>query len=215
MGITKNIGKNTIGDNDKMKVHLHDYNLSTHDLSFVHRNTQSVGTLVPSAVLLAQKGDTWYIDIDTHVLTHPTVGPLFGSFKMETHVYSVPIRLYNSWLHNNRIAIGLDMSKIKLPLIRTTVTARDIPYYNDPNGGNLGEWSQVNPSCLLAYLGIRGFGWTNAGTPMDFNAIPLLGYYDIFKNFYANTQEDNFYVIAGAPQVTQVKVTTTSGYVYG
>lgn len=209
MGITKNIGKNTIGDNDKMKVHLHDYNLSTHDLSFVHRNTQSVGTLVPSAVLLAQKGDTWYINIDTHVLTHPTVGPLFGSFKMETHVYSVPIRLYNSWLHNNRIAIGLDMSKIKLPLIRTTVTARDIPYYNDPNGGNLGEWSQVNPSCLLAYLGIRGYGWTNAGTPMDFNAVPLLGYYDIFKNFYANTQEDNFYVIAGVPQVTQIKVTTT------
>lgn len=209
MGITKNIGKNTIGDNDKMKVHLHDYNLSTHDLSFVHRNTQSVGTLVPSAVLLAQKGDTWYIDIDTHVLTHPTVGPLFGSFKMETHVYSVPIRLYNSWLHNNRLAIGLDMSKIKLPKLQQIVTARDIPYYNDANGGNLGEWSQINPSCLLAYLGLRGWGWTNSGTPMNMNAIPILGYYDIFKNFYANTQEDNFYVIAGVPQVTQVKVQTT------
>ena len=61
----------------------------------------------------------------------------------------------------------------------------------------------------MAYLGIRGFGWTNAGTPMDFNAVPLLGYYDIFKNFYANTQEDNFYVIAGVPQVTQVKVQAT------
>lgn len=209
MGITKNIGKNTIGDNDKMKVHLHDYNLSTHDLSFVHRNTQSVGTLVPSAVLLAQKGDTWYIDIDTHVLTHPTVGPLFGSFKMETHVYSVPIRLYNSWLHNNRIDIGLDMSKIKLPKIEATITARDIPFYNDPNGGNLGEFSQINPSCLLAYLGIRGWGYTNAGTPVYANAVPILGYYDIFKNFYANTQEENFYVIASVPQVTQVKVTTT------
>ena len=84
-----------------------------------------------------------------------------------------------------------------------------MPYYNDVNGGNLGEWSQVNPSCLLAYLGIRGFGWTNAGTPIDFNAVPLLGYYDIFKNFYANTQEENFYVIAGVPQVTNVAVTTT------
>lgn len=209
MGITKNIGKNTIGDNDKMKVHLHDYNLSTHDLSFVHRNTQSVGTLVPSAVLLAQKGDTWYIDIDTHVLTHPTVGPLFGSFKMETHVYSVPIRLYNSWLHNNRIDIGLDMSKIKLPKIEATITARDIPFYNDANGGNLGEFSQINPSCLLAYLGIRGWGYTNAGTPVYANAVPILGYYDIFKNFYANTQEENFYVIASVPQVTQVKVQTT------
>ena len=53
------------------------------------------------------------------------------------------------------------------------------------------------------------FRMDNAGATMEFNAIPLLGYYDIFKNFYANTQEDNFYVIAGAPQVTQVKVVTT------
>ena len=54
------------------------------------------------------------------------------------------------------------------------------------------QWSQVNPSCLLAYLGIRGFG-INAGTlNQDVNiqkmAVPLIGYYDIFKNFYANTQ---------------------------
>ena len=30
------------------------------------------------------------------------------------------------------------------------------------------------------------------------NAVPLIGYYDIFKNYYANTQEDNFYTIGGA-----------------
>ena len=33
MAIQKNIGKNTIGDNNKMSVSLHDYNMSTHDLS--------------------------------------------------------------------------------------------------------------------------------------------------------------------------------------
>ena len=27
------------------------------------------------------------------------------------------------------------------------------------------------------------------------NGVPLLMYYDIFKNYYANTQEDNFYII--------------------
>ena len=71
----KNIGKNTIGDNHKMSVDLHTYNMSTHDLSTIFRNTQSAGTLVPSLVLLAQKGDTIDIDIESHVLTHPTVGP--------------------------------------------------------------------------------------------------------------------------------------------
>ena len=27
------------------------------------------------------------------------------------------------------------------------------------------------------------------------NALPILAYYDIFKNYYANTQEENFYII--------------------
>ena len=35
MAIQKNIGKNTIGDNNKMSVSLHDYNMSTHDLSTI------------------------------------------------------------------------------------------------------------------------------------------------------------------------------------
>ena len=57
MSIKKNIGKNTIGDNDKISVDLHTYNMSTHNLSTIFRNTQSAGTLVPNLVLLAQKGD--------------------------------------------------------------------------------------------------------------------------------------------------------------
>ena len=36
--ITKNIGKNTIGDGKKMTVDLHTYNMSTHDLSTIFRN---------------------------------------------------------------------------------------------------------------------------------------------------------------------------------
>ena len=75
MTLKKNIGKNTIGDNKKMEVDLRTYNMSTHDLSTIFRNTQSPGTLVPTLCLLAQKGDTLDIDIESHVLTHPTVGP--------------------------------------------------------------------------------------------------------------------------------------------
>ena len=154
MTLKKNIGKNTIGDNKKMEVDLRTYNMSTHDLSTIFRNTQSPGTLVPNLCLLAQKGDTLDIDIESHVLTHPTVGPLFGSFKHENHIFSVPIRLYNSWLHNNRTKIGLDMSQIKLPQLRATLTIADNPYQANNNH----PWTQINPSCLLAYLGVRGYG---------------------------------------------------------
>ena len=38
MAIQKNIGKNTIGDNNKMSVSLHEYNMSTHDLSTIEKN---------------------------------------------------------------------------------------------------------------------------------------------------------------------------------
>ena len=58
MGITKNIGKNTIGDNNKMSVNLHEYNMSTHDLSTIVRNTQSPGTLVPNLILLVPYSGT-------------------------------------------------------------------------------------------------------------------------------------------------------------
>ena len=52
MSIQKNIGKNTIGDNKKMEVDLKTYNRSTHNLSTIIRNTQSVGTLVTSVPAL-------------------------------------------------------------------------------------------------------------------------------------------------------------------
>ena len=33
------------------------------------------------------------------------------------------------------------------------------------------------------------------------NALPILAYYDIFKNYYANTQEENFYIIGNSENV--------------
>ena len=34
------------------------------------------------------------------------------------------------------------------------------------------------------------------------NALPILAYYDIFKNYYANTQEENFYIIGNTESLT-------------
>ena len=199
MGIEKNIGKNTIGDNNKMKVYMHDYNMSTHDLSTITRTSMSPGTLVPTMKLLVQKGDVIDIDIEANVLTHPTVGPLFGSFKLENHLYFGALRLYNSWLHDNRTKIGLDMSQIKLPQIECKINKT----YDQPTTTE--QWTQVNPSCLLAYLGIKGYGSMTSKTAtkdVSKNAVPILMYYDIFKNYYANTQEDKFYIIGNTEELT-------------
>lgn len=193
MSLQKNIGKNTIGDNKKMEVDLKTYNRSTHNLSTVIRNTQSAGTLVPTCTIVMQKDDTLEINIESSVLTHPTTGPLYGSFKLENHVFFIPFRLYNSWLHNNRLGIGLDMSQVKLPQLYVTLNK-----LHDQPGEDEKQWSQINPSCLLSYLGIKGYGGmnNNATTPIATkNAVKVLGYWDIFKNFYANKQEKNYYMI--------------------
>lgn len=182
MAITKNIGKNTLGDRNKMSVRLREYEMSTHDLSFVFRNTQSPGTLVPFMKLVAQKGDIFDINLINKTLTHPTVGPLFGSYKLQHFVFTCPIRLYNSWLHNNRTGIGMNMSQIKLPRINFGIPAH--------------TYRQTNPSSLLNYLGYKGTRNIDNQTRWDFiNAVPVLAYYDIFKNYFANKQEENFYII--------------------
>lgn len=207
MSIQKNIGKNTIGDNKKMEVDLRTYNRSTHNLSTIVRNTQSAGTLVPTLTLVMQKDDTFEINIESSVLTHPTTGPLYGSFKLENHLFFIPFRLYNSWLHNNRLGIGLNMSQIKLPQLKVNLNK-----LNDQPGEDNLQWSQVNPSCLLSYLGIKGYGGFKTDvttTVASKNAVKLLGYWDIFKNYYANKQEEIAYFI-GSNDPMEIEINTNT-----
>lgn len=200
--ITKTIGKNTLGDNGKMKVQMRTYNRSTHNLSYIWRNTQAVGTLVPFMSIPVMKGDTFKIKLQPNVLTHPTIGPLFGSFKLQNDIFFCPIRLYNSWLHNNKLKIGLNMQQIKLPQI---VLSAEKPMNNKTH-----EPNALNPSSLLYYLGIRAIGQNTVQEEpyarRTFNAVPFLGYYDIFKNYYANKQEDKFVTIAHKNLITKIVI---------
>lgn len=189
MAITRAIGKNTLGDNQKMKVRMHEYEMSTHDLSFIWRNTQAPGTLVPCLKLIAQKGDIFDIEMFNKTLTHPTVGPLFGSYKLQHFIFTCPMRLYNSWLHNNRTGIGMKMGDIKIPKLEL--------YTNFSQ-----NWeNECNPSSLLAYLGFKGARSTNSVNTTRVNAVPVLAYYDIFKNYFANTQEKNAWFVSGVTKM--------------
>lgn len=186
MSITKSIGKNTLGGGKSMQVDLRTYNRSTHNLSYAWRSSMGVGTLVPCMKLVGLPGDTFDIDIDTKVLTHPTVGPLFGSYKLQIDIFTAPIRLYNAMLHNNALNVGLDMSKVKLPKM-TYVGTRD----SIKDSTHL----TFSSSSILAYLGWRSSTPNKDATKYINNIVPLLAYLDIFKNYYANKQESNFYYL--------------------
>ena len=193
MAVVRTLGKNTLGDNNKMKVAMRDYDMSTHDISTIFRSSVGVGMLVPFCKILCQKGDIIDINLINKTLSQPTLGALFGSFKLQHFMFFGGFRLYNSWLHNNRTGIGMKMSDIKLPMMLaktygTTTEAR----------------TNISASSLYKYL-----GWSKskrkgaaANTGVQKNGVPLLMYLDIFKNFFANTQEDKFYMLKGVGEIS-------------
>lgn len=193
MAITRTLGKNTLGDNNKMKVAMRDYDMSTHDISTIFRSSIGVGMLVPFCKILCQKGDIIDLNLINKTLSQPTLGPLFGSFKLQHFLFFGGFRLYNSWLHNNRTGIGMKMSDIKLPMMKANT-----------KGVEAAATTDISASALYKYL-----GWTGskrigsaATTGVVKNGVPLLLYLDIFKNFFANTQEKKFYMLKGAGEVT-------------
>lgn len=188
MTVVRTLGKNTLGDNNKMKVAMRDYDMSTHDISTIFRSSIGVGMLVPFCKILCQKGDIIDINLINKTLSQPTLGPLFGSFKLQHFMFFGGFRLYNSWLHNNRTGIGMKMSDIKLPMMHAKTY-----------GATTEAETNISSSALYKYLGwskSRRTG-TSATNGVLKNGTPLLMYLDIFKNFFANTQENKFYMLKG------------------
>ena len=200
MAVVRTLGKNTLGDNNKMKVAMRDYDMSTHDISTIFRSSVGVGMLVPFCKILCQKGDIIDLNLINKTLSQPTLGPLFGSFKLQHFMFFGGFRLYNSWLHNNRTGIGMKMSDIKLPMMRANTS-----------GTATEATTNISASALYKYLGWSKSRRTGASatTGVLKNGVPLLMYLDIFKNFFANTQEDKFYMLKGAGEV---KLNLTNTY---
>lgn len=187
----KTLGGDRLRSESKMEVYLPNFGRSSHNIGKIIRTSQACGTIVPYWCQIGLDGTTFYIDITTKVKTLPTTGPVFGSFKHQIDVFVIPIRLYIAALHNNALGVGLNMSKVLLPRF-TVYSGNTSIYENDTNRG------QVNPSSLLSYLGIKGFGHSDVNQYIrSFPAIFNLAYWDIFKNYYANKQEENAYVITG------------------
>ena len=191
----KTLGGDRIRSESKMEVYLPNFGRSSHNVGKIIRTSQACGTIVPYWCQIGMDGTTFYIDITTKVKTLPTTGPVFGSFKHQIDVFVIPIRLYIAALHNNALGVGLNMSKVQLPQFQV-YTANTSIYENDTNRG------QVNPSSLLSYLGIKGFGRSKTNQYLRrFPAMFNLAYWDIFKNYYANKQEERAYVITGVDHI--------------
>lgn len=192
MATKKELGGKRLGSGSKINVKLHGFNRSSHDQGKIFKTAQSAGTLIPAYCNIGLNGTDFYIDLASKIRTLPTNGPIFGQFKHQIDVFQIPIRLYIAALHNNALNIGRNMSKVKLPMNEYIVQKID-PSFRDPNA------SQVAQDSLTAYLGIRGLGnkTVDMEVKREFPAIFELAYWDIYKNYYSNKQEEIGYVITG------------------
>ena len=196
MSEKKTLGGDRLGSGNRMKQELHNYFRSNHNLSCARISSQAPGVLYPMYVNMGLTGDTFDIDMSAFVRTLPTEGPMFGAFKLQVDVFTADARLYQAILHNNTTEIGMNMDQVLLPKIKIGTYAEWV--LNEQTGAY--EWKQqISKSSLLYYLGIAGIGSTTANqrtfVQRKFNALPMLAYYDIYKNYYANKQEKDAYVI--------------------
>lgn len=177
------LGGDRLGSGQKQEISMKNYSRSTHDLGYIWRSSMSAGTLVPFMSEVALPGDSFDINLNCDVKTLPTVGPLFGRYKVQLDVFECPIRLYNGKLHMNMLGVGLDMKEIKLPQYKLHAK------YDETN---LTDNAQINSSSIYSYLNVRGLGRAeNDGDVIsrEFNAVPLLSYWDIYKNYYSNKNQ--------------------------
>ena len=89
----------------------------------------------------------------------------------------------------------MKMSDIKLPMMVANT-----------RGAATDASTNISASALYKYLGwsaSRRKG-TNATQGVYKNGVPLLLYLDIFKNFFANTQEKKFYMIRGGLSILSI-----------
>lgn len=191
MAITKALGGERLGAGNKMNVTLHGFNRSSHNIGQLFKTDQAIGTLVPYFCDIGLNGTTYNIDLTTKIRTLPTNGPIFGRLKHQIDVFHAPIRLYIRVLHNNALGIGMKMQNVKLPVMKLRANQPDMTK-DDLNS------QQISQDSLLAYTGIRGLGRSKTGATSfsrTFPAMFLLMYWDTYKNYYANKQEEIGYVI--------------------
>lgn len=211
MSSSVKLGGERLGSGKKNKYITKTFERSTHNLSYLWRSSMASGTLVPFMSEVGLPGDTFDIELNVDVKTLPTIGPLFGSYKVQLDMFEVPIRLFNGKLHMNKLELGREMNQVFLPEIKME--------HDFETENILDDNSQINASCIFSYLGIRGLGRTKNGSEetisRTFNAVPYLGYWSIFKNYYANKQEENAYVIhttngSTAIQASKIRLNQTT-----
>lgn len=206
------LGGDRVGSGNKMKVNLHDWRRSSHNLSRAWRSSLTPGVVYPCFIEPTLDKDTFDIDLESLVRTIPTLAPIYGGFKMQVEIGFYPDRLAVGALHGNAVNVGLNMSKVKYPQMlipQAKWSSYEVEDSYFQKNGISYKHASISTSSLLHYLGIMSLPMTQKESIeeglVEKNAVPLIAYWDWMKNYHCNKQEKNAYVIKGGYKTVFLK----------
>nr|UCS96107.1 MAG: major capsid protein [Microviridae sp.]UCS96114.1 MAG: major capsid protein [Microviridae sp.] len=176
-------------------------NFSNFILSRSNKFTAAPGPLYPILVEECLPGDSFSIRFDNDVKTYPLLSPLLGSFRQQVALFFIPTRLYVQAMDQNRLMF--DPSTVLYPTFQANAKKVDSDAVD-------GLKYRCKKSSIMDHLGYFAGSLevvTSSTVPVlgrNFNAIPLIGYYDIFRNYFANTQEPDFYYMGVISESAQL-----------
>lgn len=154
-----------------------------------------VGYLYPVYVEEVLANSYKRLDVEALVQCNATVAPVMSGFTTKLEAFFIPIRIYHQHLLNNDRANNYDddFPLHYFPWVHyndsytlkggSSDTIRSPRLYNDC--GSLLDYLGMFPS------GWNSLSWTNTGTSLNITAYPFIGYFDIFRNYYANPYDES------------------------
>ncbi len=182
-----------------------DFKRANWNTSFDCPTTSTVGFVKPILVDRIMAGTRAQLDFDSASFANATVAPLYGRYKVKYLAFWAPDRLYmRDWLS------GEKMEDDDYPYHFTTFKVGTVADKNSQNQFNTLTFRQTGsgaqycaPTCLMEYLGYKPSYASSAYFNDDDTyphqcAFPFLAFWDAYRTFFVNPQEQYFPVRTSA-----------------
>lgn len=181
---------------------------SNFNMSRANRFTMAPGLLYPFYWKPVMSQDICRWSWSSIVKTFPTLAPVMGSFKLQIDDFFIPYRLYvPEFQRNSSLIQYLDSSSTKsgfsdvvFPCFTFSANgnayaAPFLPSSADGKGLPVASGSILN--CLGFPIGATPAAPGSSSSQYQlkgvrFNAIPFLAFWDIYRNYYVNRQENTY-----------------------
>lgn len=181
---------------------------SIQNLSHVSCTTAAAGNLNPISVVQIVAGDEVSFDPSVFVQAFPMKAPLVNGYQVCLEYFFVPDRLYNLSLALDEAGVVEDPYSVFFPRVPLLAAAGGLEQVTPVAGSTkkfvfpaptdtarLTKFAKnvVQQGSLADFLGFPvGFVPFLNSSDTEVSALGVLGYLDIFYNYYANQQIDSF-----------------------